>query len=132
MSKPTQKDAELMISLHAFAFIPEMKESWNYVFELEETNYEDFIKENPIGSDGWKHFISLAGFFELVGVLVKYGTINRDLVFDAYAIMWYKKLGPIVKGFQKDRESPRLFENYEYLAKEHAEWLKEHPPMFEE
>ena len=131
MSKPTQKDAELMISLATLARGPEMMEAWIYVIELEETNYEDFIKENPVGSDGWKHFLSIGSFFELIGVLVKYGTINEDLVFDLYYTAW-DKLGPIVKGFQKDRESPRWFENYEYLAKEKAEWLKEHPPVFQQ
>jgi len=131
MSKPTQKDAELMIRLTTLGQSPEMKEAWNWVLELEEPNYEDFIKENPVGSDGWKHFISIAGFLELTGVLVKYGTINEDIVLDFYYTAW-DKLGPIVKGFQKDRKSPRWFENYEYLAKRKAEWLKEHPPVFQQ
>lgn len=130
MSKPTQKDAELLISLAKWGQNSEMMESWNYFFELEEEpNYENFIKENPLGSDGWKHFISIAGFFELVGVLVNYGMINEDIILDYYYTAW-DKLGPIVKGFQKDRESPRWFEHYEHLAKRKAEWLKEHPPVF--
>ena len=94
-------------------------------------SYEDFIKENPIGSDGWDHFLSIAGYFELVGILVKYGTINDDMVLDFHGLMW-NKLGPLVKGFQKEREWPRFFEHYEYLAKRKAEWLKEHPPLYKE
>ena len=107
----------------------EMRETWNWVLELEKQSYEDFIKENPIGSDGWDHFLSLAGYYELVGILVRYGTINEDMVLDFHGLMW-NKLGPVVKGFQKEREWPRFFEHYEYLAKRKAEWIKDHPPLF--
>ena len=131
MTKPNQKDAELLIRLGMIGLSPEMRMTWNWVLELEEQSYEDFIKENPIGSDGWNHFLSIAGYYEMVGVLVKYSTINEDMVLDNHALMW-NKLGPLVKGFQKQRESPRIFENYEYLAKRKAEWLKEHPPLDKE
>ena len=126
MSEPTQKDAELMIQLYSIGRSPEMRKAWNWVIELEEQKYEDFIKENPIGSEGWNNFISFAGYFEMLGVLVKYGTINEDMVLDFYSTRW-NTLGPLVKGFQKERESPRYFENYEYLAKKKTEWVKTHP-----
>ena len=129
MTKPNQKDAELLIRLWDMSFNPEMRETWNWVLELEKQSYEDFIKENPIGSDGWDHFLSLAGYYELVGILVRYGTINEDMVLDFHGLMW-NKLGPVVKGFQKEREWPRFFEHYEYLAKRKAEWIKDHPPLF--
>ena len=129
MTKPNQKDAELLIRLWEMCFNPEMRKTWTWVIELEEQKYEDFIKKNPIGSDGWDHFLSIAGYYEMVGILVKYGTINDDMVLDLHTLMW-NKLGPLVKGFQKERESPRFFENYEYLAKKKAEWAKDHPPLF--
>ena len=131
MTKPNQKDAELLIRLGEIGHSLEMRKTWTWVIELEEQKYEDFIKKNPIGSDGWDHFLSIAGYFEMVGILVKYGTINDDMVLDFHALMW-NKLGPLVKGFQKARESPRFFENYEYLAKKKAEWLKDHPPLYKE
>ena len=88
--------------------------------ELEKQSYEDFIKENPIGSNGWNHFLSFATYYEMLGILVKYGTINEDMVHDYHGTFW-SKLDPLVKGFRKERESPRIFENYEYLAKKQAE-----------
>ena len=130
MSEPNQKDAELLIQLYSIGFSPEMWKAWYWVLELEEQSYEEFIKENPIGSEGWYNFTSIAGYYEMVGVLVKYGTINEDMALDFHSIVW-NKLGPLVKGFQKERESPRFFENYEYLAKKKAEWLEEHPPVFQ-
>jgi len=126
MSEPTQKDAELLIRLWENGNRPERRKAWYWAMELEEQSYEEFIKENPIGSDGWDNFISIAGYFEMVGVLVKYGTINEDMVLDSHSLVW-DKLGPLVKGFQKERESPRYFENYEYLAKKKTEWAKTHP-----
>jgi len=131
MSKPTQKDAELMIRLATLNRSPVMMESWKWYVGLEEQSYEDFIKENPVGSDGWMHFSLIAGFYELLGALVKYGTINEELVLDCYALAW-DKLGPIVKGARKDSENPRLYENYEYLEKKNIEWRKEHPPLFKQ
>jgi len=126
MSEPNQKDAELMIQLYTINHSPEMRKTWNWVLELEEQEYEDFIKKNPIGSEGWNNFLSIAGFYEMVGFLVKYGTINEDIVLDFSSLVW-NKLGPLVEGFQKERKSPRFFENYEYLAKKKAEWVKTHP-----
>ncbi len=131
MTKPNQKDAELLIRLWENGNRPERRKAWYWAMEVEEQSYEDFIKENPIGSDGWNHFLSLAGYYEMVGILVKYGTINDDMVLDFHALMW-NKLGPLVKGLQKERESPRFFENYEYLAKKQAEWAKDHPPLYKE
>jgi len=131
LTKPNQKDAELLIKLYAIVGPSERVETWNWVLELEKQSYEDFIKENPIGSDGWNHFLSLAGYYEMVGILVKYGTINDDMVLDFHALMW-NKLGPVVKGLRKERESPRFFENYEYLAKKQSEWYKDHPPLYKE
>lgn len=131
MTKPNQKDAELLIRLWEMSFNPEMRKTWSWALELEKQSYEEFIKENPIGSDGWDHFLSIAGYYEMVGVLVKYDTINEDMVHDLHSMLW-NKLGPLVKGFQKERESPRFFENYEYLAKKKTEWLKEHPPLYKE
>jgi len=131
LSEPNQKDAELLIRLWEMGHSPEMRKTWNWVMELEKQSYEEFIKENPIGSNGWNHFLSIAGFYEMVGVLIKYGTMNEDIVLDSHSTAW-DKLGPLVKGLQKERESPRLLENYEYFAKRKSEWVKEHPPVFQQ
>ena len=131
MSKPTQKDAELMIRLETLRRSPDMMESGKWLMGLKEQSYEDFIEENPVGSDGWMHFYSIASFFEVVGALVRQDTINENLVLNTWGIPW-DKLGPIVKGFQKARGRPKLYENFEYLAKKKADWIKEQPPLFQQ
>jgi hypothetical protein len=131
MTKPNQKDAELLINLYATGITPEMRKAMPWVMKHEKQEYDAFIEKNPIGSEGWNNFVSIAAFYELVGVLVKYETINEDVVLDYFALMW-DKLGPLVKGSRKDIGSLRLFENYEYLAERKAEWVKDHPPLYKE
>jgi len=123
MVKPTHKDGEMLIQLYTFSHTKEMMETFNWVMKLEKTTYDEFIKKNPIGSLEYSHFMRIAGFYELVGVLVKYETINEDIVLDMFALFW-NKLGPLVKGMQKAMGSPSWFENYEYLAKRNEEWQK--------
>jgi len=129
MSKPTQKDAELLMRLYELGHSPDMYRTWEWVMMLKEQTYEDFIKENPMGSEGFFRFHSICGFYEMVGILLKYGAMNEDMVMDFHSTVW-NKLGPIVKGLRKEFGSQRLFENYEWLAKRKAEWVKEHPPVF--
>ena len=62
---------------------------------------------------------------DLLRILVKYGTINDDMVLDWLATFW-DKLGPLVKGMQKAMGSPAWLENYEYLATRKEEWNKKH------
>jgi len=126
MSEPTQKDADLLTKLYSIASTPEMFKAFNWAMTLEEKDYEEFEKKYPPGSEGHTGFMRIGSYFELLGVLVKYGTINEDLVFDIWYLLW-DKLGPIVKGYQKARGSPRWMENYEYLAKKKTEWVKTHP-----
>ena len=93
-------------------------------FTLEEPiTYEDFSKKNPPGSEGWINFIRNGMFGELYGILIKYGVIHEDMALDFVNPMWHTQ-GPLVKGIQKAFGSPRLFENYEYLAQKKQEWLK--------
>jgi hypothetical protein len=42
--------------------------------------------------------------------------------------MDWKKAEPIVHGIRKEAKMPRLYENFEALAKKYFEWEKKHPP----
>ncbi len=123
MPKPTQKDAELMIQL--YSQISDMKsfQSFIWAWNLEEMDYHEFAEKYPVGSDGYNHFMQVCTYYELVGTLLKYGTINEDIVLDFHDLIW-NKLGKIVKGMQEAFDSPALFENYEWLAQRKSEWVK--------
>ena len=100
-----------------------MRKVWDWSMQLKKQSWEEFIKENPIGSEGWTSFMEIAGFYELVGVLVKYKTISEDMILDAHSLVW-DNLGPLVKGLQRAFGSPAILENYEYLAERNEEWRK--------
>jgi hypothetical protein len=73
--------------------------------------------------------MAVAPFFKLAGVPVYYRMISEEPVFDLFPLMWDKS-EPVVKGLQKELNSPGLFENYEWLAEKKAEWEKTRPPKF--
>ena len=123
MAKPTQKDGEMLIQLYTAINTKEMMDTFTWALNLEKTTYDEFIEKNPMGSPGYGNFMRIGSFYETVGILVKYGTINDDMVLDWLATFW-DKLGPLVKGMQKALGSPDWFENYEYLAKKKEEWSK--------
>ena len=125
MTKPTREDADLLIKIHSIT--AKFIDSWQWLFGLEQMDYETFMKKYPIGSEGFGHFLRIASSYELMGTLVYHDAINEDLVFDMYGTYW-SKLGPIIEGFRKETGSIRYFENYELFAKKRQEWLKEHPP----
>jgi len=58
---------------------------------------------------------------------VNNGLLNEGLVFDMFLVPW-KKAEPIAQGIRKEMKEPRLYENFEVLAKKQADWEKKHPP----
>lgn len=60
-----------------------------------------------------------------------YKMIAQEPVLDFFAMMWNKS-EPLVKGMQKELKHPTQFENYEWLAKKKAQWLKTRPAKFPE
>jgi hypothetical protein len=52
MTKANQKDAELLINLYSTMINAKLMKSFTWLMELEKQSYEEFIKKNPIGSEG--------------------------------------------------------------------------------
>ena len=54
---------------------------------------------------------------EIIGTFVKNGLLDRDLVFDMFAVeeMW-KRVGPAARKSREHSGVPRLWENFELLA----------------
>lgn len=130
MPKPTKEDAALLLQLMAVsAADEENKKATRWIFEeLNEKNYDDFKTKYPMGSEGYRNFMTHAGNGELVGVLINKDLLSEDLVFDLYGSMLWEKVEPIVHGMRKDRNMPRLFENYEVCAKKYPMWAEKNPP----
>jgi hypothetical protein len=87
-------------------------------------------------SEFWKRFREWAGFCEFVGVLVKHGYIDSDLVFDMINIdvdLWkvYKPLIYELRGDEK-WNNKHMFENWEFLINEAIKWNTASPPLYGE
>ncbi len=127
--KPTKEDAELL--LRFFGIMrgdEELKRAWRWFWhEFDVKSYEEFKEKYPKGSEGEMNFDVYAGYFEVLGTLVNNGVLSEDLVFDMFLIPW-KKAAPIAQGIRKEMKEPRLYENFEVLAKKQSEWDKKHPP----
>ena len=72
----------------------------------------------------------VAGFFENVGVLVKRGIIDRDILCDLWATIiigtWDRLSSWIVSG-RTNSGNPALWENFEYLTAIAQKWVETHP-----
>lgn len=129
MAKPTKVDAELLLRVFAIMRSDEeyKKAVWWFYEEFDEKSYAEFKKKYPMGSEGSRNFRLVAGYWEMLGTLVNNGLLSEDLVFDMFGMDW-KKAEPIVHGIRNEAKMPRLYENFEVLAKKHSEWEKKHPP----
>jgi hypothetical protein len=130
MSKPTQKDAELLLQVLRLTNDEESRNAYRWFWEeFDIRSYRRFKKKYPSGSGGSRFFNRFMSNWEMVATLVVNGLISEDLVFDMFFVkpLW-EKAEPIVHGLRKQWKSPRLYENFEVLVQKAAEWEKTHPP----
>ena len=129
MSKPTKEDASLFVQIFGIAIADEGYSKATEWLNLvpNEINYEDFKKKNPIGSEGYKNFMTLCNYWELVGTLVNKELLSEDLLFDLLGDMNWSKTKPIVYGLREDLNMPRFMANYEVCARMYPEWAKQNP-----
>jgi len=79
--------------------------------------FRDPEKRTEIGSA----VNALLAYFEGIGVLVKRGLIDINLVDDlmsSYILMTWDKYGPFIKEQQERANRPELLEYFEYLSNE--------------
>ncbi|HLB69205.1 MAG TPA: hypothetical protein VJN63_12265 [Thermoplasmata archaeon] len=86
------------------------------------STYGSFVKKYPPGSEEFRKVVSVCAWFETVGTLYKHGLLNRELLFDCLAVepIW-NRVKAFALGMRKDRKVPRLWENFELMAKAQAE-----------
>lgn len=126
MAKPTKQDADLLLKLVELFGHGERREAGRWIMtEFAAKDYAEFKKKYPEGSPEYLKVTDVLGFFETAGVLVSNGLLNEDVFFDlsfGLSMVW-KKLGPIVAGWQK-ATGPSLWENAAWLAKRQERWQK--------
>ncbi len=126
MATPSQKDVETLLKLYAIYDGNRGSAIW-FLSDLSAQDYESFKKKYPSRSRAREHFATVAGFFELAGLLVERKLLNEDLFFDTFNVSaFWAKAKEIVKGMRRDR--PRIYENFELVSNRKIRWAKRHPP----
>ncbi len=122
---PTYQDADIILKLYQEFESDRLRaaKEW-FAYELDASStYQQFMERFPRGSEGYRKFIALYGFFEMVGTLYKNGLVHPDLLFDMWYINGiYSKLFPIFDGWRKLGDA-HIAENFELLALAELEWI---------
>jgi hypothetical protein len=89
--------------------------TWSDKFEAD---FEEFVKKHPPGSKGAAKVNKIMGWYETIGTLYKQGLFNEELLFDWLAayLVW-DRLKNIAIGWREQSGEPRMYENFEALAK---------------
>lgn len=126
---PTYQDADIILKLYDQFESERMRaaKAW-FRAELagEPPHPESFWRQFSRGSEGFQSFVTLYGFFEMVGVLHKNGLVHPDLLFD----MWYVNgffdpMYPIIASWRAEGDI-HIAENFERLARAELEWIRKH------
>jgi hypothetical protein len=116
------KDTDILLTLYKIYDSHRDSILW-FLEDLDANNYEEYLTKYPGTSTGRSHFIAVCGFFELSGVLVRYGRIDENLYFDVFnPTPFWAKAKQIVKEMRNKR--PYIYENFELLNNKRLNWTK--------
>jgi hypothetical protein len=119
MPEATQDDAKLIVELASlWTQIDGIQASgwiWSDAFVADP---DEYMQKYPSGTTEHGYVSATAGWFETVGTLVKNGLLNEALVLDWLAVepIW-KRLEPLLLAEREKYDEPRLYENFEALAR---------------
>lgn len=119
MVKPTHQDAIIMLRLYQLSAIAGLSEATNWMWSDNFiTDYAEFIKKYPPGSEGYEKATRICGYYETIGTLYKNGLFNEELLFDWLAVyLVWDRIKNFAIGLREEAREPRLFENFEAMAK---------------
>jgi hypothetical protein len=133
-TRPSTEDAKLLLELIKLNMSDERRKAYEWFFmefaPKKVTDYVEYKRLYPHGSDGARYVGEIMGWHELVGGLVEHGQLSEDLLFDVAAPVrfFWDPLRPIVYGSRGEMKEPRIGENFELLAERYEKWIKNHPP----
>jgi len=96
----------------------------NVIFQQKWRDYEDWLQKYSAEADpeAYSCWLSVASYYEGIGVLVKRKLIDKNIVIDllyAQISITWEKMEPIAKGFRKVHPAwTRSWQWFEYLANE--------------
>jgi hypothetical protein len=105
----TYDDAGLLVQLMRWGTEMKLDDGYNTIFS------EGF---DPDAEDTGRAVRDVLFFGETVGALVKHGVLNRELLLDVFwADGIWAKVGPSALRVREMAGEPRLYENFESLAR---------------
>ena len=124
MPRPTKQDAALLLDILSVYNSSSMIEARKFFSSLPiGSGFDETMEKYPKGSEGRELFGSMMAFWDTLGLLLKKGLLNKDLVFDTFLEdpPW-----PKVKRFfeeaRKKANSPREGENIEVAYNLSVKW----------
>ncbi len=103
---------QMLMELYQAYRNPEFARAWGEIMEQEYTDFDDYWQKygSATNRTSWSNWQSVARVFHGVGVLVKRGMVDIDLVEELLATMvfvsWFK-MGPILVEFREMRANSR-------------------------
>ncbi len=100
------RQAQLLMSLYEAYRSPEFRKNWRVVMDQEYTDFNDYWGKygSSVNREAWSSWQSVAAYFHGIGVLLKQGLIDinllDELLVNIVLISWLR-MGPIVKGFRE-------------------------------
>ena len=125
-AQPDTSDAQLLIALYQTQAAHNLGEVMGYIWSNDfPTDFKEFRTTFERGSNSTQEqgLYRALGYFETIGTLHRNNLISEDLLFDWMAVdMAWGRLKGFVLGVRKELGSPRMFENFEYMARRNANW----------
>jgi hypothetical protein len=103
------------------------------VCSVEYTDYREYLEKYD-GKPEQTSLKLLGNYFEGVGLLVYRKLVETDIVFDFWgnlALSLWEGKETLIMGMRKDSGEPRMFEFWEFLAKEMKKRKIAQPKKFE-
>jgi len=100
-----------------------MQDYAKVAYDIEYENLEEWTRKYGSTADreAWASWARVGRFFDGVGILVRRGLIDVDLVMDELReliLFSWDKMKPWVYEVRMEMNSPQTWENFEYLAEE--------------
>jgi len=129
------RQAQLFMRLYETFSSREFRRQWDEViFKIHYNDWED-MNQNYNREKNYEQLLSwftVGMFFEGLGVLVKRNLVDIAMVDDLLGVSikaTWEKMGPIEKETRKRWNSPRTFDDFEYLYKELIKYNEQHPEL---
>lgn len=122
MPEPTHDDAQLIVQLATLSTHMDGIRAGGWIWsDAFVADPDEFKQKYPPGTTEYSYVTATASWFETVGTLVKNGLLNEALVLDWLAVdaVW-KRLAALLLSEREEYNEPRLYENFETLARAHV------------